>query len=35
MPDTVEPVTTHMGEMTADMARSPVEIDDALRFEPL
>ena len=35
MPDTVERVTTHMGEMTADMARSPVEIDDALRFEPL
>ena len=27
-------VSTHMGEMVVDMGRSPVEIDDALRFEP-
>lgn len=32
--DTVRQVSTHMGEMIVDLTNSPVDIDDALRFEP-
>ncbi len=34
IPDTIERVSTHIGEMAVNMDRSPVEVDDALRFEP-
>ena len=34
LPDTISQVSTHMGEMVVDVAKSPLEVDDTLRFEP-